>query len=108
MDFGKTKYGIVVGTVLFGALLGHYCAPMTRSGLRSGRYIPAAPQIAQAVDTINFAVLGAFVGVCVDVAINGWRRRKPWRFSLRLLLLAVAAFAILLYGIQSWWQFSRS
>ncbi len=101
-------YGITIAAKILGGLLG-------LANLRSDyheNWRPFTPTKAQEVKyllfAIGFAVLGAAIGVAADLAINGLSSRGAWRFSMRMLMLAVAACAFFCFGLRCVWEILRT
>lgn len=94
------KHIVLAGTLL-GAAIGLICSvPSTNSEMHRPYRLLLKDNAA--VRPIRFAIWGAIIGLAVDLKLRGRPRAIPRRFSLKMLLLAVLACAILLWGIHSY------
>jgi hypothetical protein len=94
MKIPRVKFGIVIASTLLGALVGSCLEEMVLEGAVSAG--PSyAPTLDRHVNLINYVLAGAAAGIVVDCFVNGLPRCK--RFSLRSLMLAVAACAMACY-----------
>jgi hypothetical protein len=96
----RIPFGCMLVGMLLGALLGYYCMPY-RPDVHSGRgFFFDWEAIDRRVNyTLAGAALGAIVGTCVDVLVNGWQPFR-FRYSLAQILLLMLTAACIFMGIR--------
>jgi MFS family permease len=103
------RAGIATALTIVGCFVG-YAIGMQRAynpelGSYMGRIMRT--QTMAANYSVAFAVGGALVGILIDVRLNGWLRRREWRYSMRTLLMAMVAFSVLAYGLRCFFEIQR-
>lgn len=76
----------------------------TLIGAGLGALVPATDPVVGGSVYMAGALLGAAIGIAIDVLRNWPPRRSDWQFSLRTLMLAVVAFTILSIGARTYLQ----
>jgi hypothetical protein len=72
----------------------------------NGRYIERIldSKARHATNVLVCSIIGAAVGIVVDTFAGGLPRRESWSISVRMLLVAFIALAILLNGLRCFLQ----
>jgi F0F1-type ATP synthase assembly protein I len=104
MKLSRFKFGIVIAGTLLGALAGVWLEELSHEGPVSAG--PSYyPDFDRHVNFIKCVLAGAAVGLVIDTIVNGLPTLK--RFSLRQLMLAVAACAMACYVAGQIWEAFR-